>query len=1007
MKKNNDFDVNSFHLGARELAIDNVRLMIPNISNIKNFINDFRKCAKKARKTHNELKELSYEKYDNFISILGNRGLGKTSIMLTTIKQIKNSEYYCYNYKGKKENKYDLISPLIVPDDMSEISDILGWIIVTLENMYETQIKYYTTTTCLLNQDNEESRLEKAVRACLIDLKTNYHHRKEDYKSIVDKKYNSNAEYIEQASMIQKQDLEIVKSFNRLIDAMIDYKIYVNKLMGYYNEPLIFFFFDDVDVTARYCESIFEDFLTFLSNPHIVTFISGDYDLFSQSVTLKMLENEKIENLDINEIYSFGKQEKKYQVLEMAKNRSEFFLKKVLPPLYRFEIQLLDNRKKSELSYLKKSNCNNDLLNKKINELIKIIHKKEDFFKIKNNIVIFPYYSVFSTNVRGFINVYIYLYRIAKRKIKENEYLNFMNEFLEIILNSKNTYRKNLKNINRYLYIKTKEDEISRSDNREIDTKNEMYYDKLRIDCEELKEVVEEKIRENYQALNNENNYIRDDYRDEIEALIMLPLLMNELHYCFFSKEYQNRYMRVKEKLKNILVNVFVKEFNKNVSMLLPDNASMEDTLLFYSFVTTRMSMSTISAINGTSSQIRTYNENNDKKYFVQLMKTVCDIYRGENGLKKEEYDKLCYNNSIISDSGTTVNRDSYERKIMKKLIAEYKEENYNWLDYLAKMIRNNLSLTNHLYPYSSFYTNHIRESFNILSNIFKENENLNNELSEIIDFLGQFKFVFNDKNIAEFYHNNSVIQNKIYHFNGEIINRFIHKIKNIKCHDLIKNSSYTSLLKGFIDTEKNFNLSQFSDYSFNNQIKMFTNIIEKYNFSKQNEQTYEKYYRFVKKIYDYYYLEINKFHSYDVVDVNNLQDNIMDNLYTFLNIDDDNLDLEQLVSDQLVQIYYNHRLDNDIQNELFVLISKLSKSKVVIDRTYQYLNDTLKELNFLLNSVDVSKELVIAQSKVLMYLSPIYVVSLYLYDLKCNRNGERGFFLNLLQVFNEELINE
>ena len=157
----------TFHLGARELEVKNVKLMIPNIVNIKDYIDDFRKNAKMARENHTELKELSYEKYDNFISILGNRGLGKTSIMLTTIKQIKSSEYYCNNFEGKEENKYDLISPLIVPDDMSEISDILGWIIVTLESMYKNQIKRYTTNACLLNRDDDESKLEMAVRKYL------------------------------------------------------------------------------------------------------------------------------------------------------------------------------------------------------------------------------------------------------------------------------------------------------------------------------------------------------------------------------------------------------------------------------------------------------------------------------------------------------------------------------------------------------------------------------------------------------------------------------------------------------------------------------------------------------------------------------------------------------------------------------------------------------------------------------------------------------------------------
>lgn len=1012
----------TFHLGARELEVKNVKLMIPNIVNIKDYIDDFRKNAKMARENHTELKELSYEKYDNFISILGNRGLGKTSIMLTTIKQIKSSEYYCNNFEGKEENKYDLISPLIVPDDMSEISDILGWIIVTLESMYKNQIKRYTTNACLLNRDDDESKLEMAVRKYLNDLKINYHHRKEDYKNIVDKKFSSsNKEYIDHASIIQKQDLEIVNSFNKLIDAMIDYKIYVNKLLNYHDEPLIFFFFDDVDVTAQYCESIFEDFLTFLSNPHIVTFISGDYDLFSQSVTLKMLENEKLDNLDVYEIYSFGKQEKQYQALEMAKNRSEFFLKKVLPPLYRFEIQLLDNRKKSVLTYLD-DNDSNELLNKKINELLTVIHGDEDFFltdfknesseNIRSNICIFPYYSVFSTNVRGFINVYIYLYRQAKRitnkdRFKPDEVLNFMKEFLEIILNSKNTYRRNLKNISRYLYIKTEKDEVGRDVNDTIsEQRNDIKYDKLRIDCEELKEVVEEKIRENYQAIRIENGiekeYIRDDYREEIEALIMLPLMMNSLQYCFFKDDYKYRYERINSKIKNIFLHIFVKEFNKNMEMFLPDNLDIQKTLLFYSFITTRMSMITISAINGTTSQVRIYNENNDKKYFVQIMKATCDIYCSD--VSKEEYNELCY---LDNGKNKEYTREEYEEKIIKILIENNKECNYNWLMFLLKMIRNNLSLTSHLYPYDSFYSSYIRESFDMILNIFKKDINMWEELFNILEFLKQLKFVFSDKNIIEFYYENNEIIEKINVFFKSVIERFNGKLGNIKVADSNDENQYFDLLDDFKKDKNNHNINQLADYSFNEQIDICYNAIKKHSENLKDE-IYEKIYRDIKKIYDHYFLEISNYNNYDIVDDNDIHNNIMKYLYTHLNIGENNSELEQLIRQQIEHICYKFGIDQELQSKIVELIPKLSKNQDKARETQIYIETNFNELNRLLNGDNSNNnDIVIKQAKALMYLTPMYIVSLYLYDLKSNKNSERGFFLNLLKVFNENLDNE
>lgn len=45
-----------------------------------------------------------------------------------------------------------------------------------------------------------------------------------------------------------------------------------------------------------------------------------------------------------------------------------------------------------------------------------------------------------------------------------------------------------------------------------------------------------------------------------------------------------------------------------------------------------------------------------------------------------------------------------------------------------------------------------------------------------------------------------------------------------------------------------------------------------------------------------------------------------------------------------------------------------------------------------------------LAKAQALLYITPIYVMSLYLYDLVCSDNEERRFFLNLLSVFNKEL---
>ncbi|WP_027089159.1 hypothetical protein [Thomasclavelia saccharogumia] len=1007
----NDAKKINYHIGARELELENVKLMLPNIGNIKDFISDFRK---NARNSDTKLKRLSYEKYDNFISILGGRGLGKTSIMMTIIKQIESHQYFSENHKKMSFNDYDLISSLIVPDDMSETSDILGWIIVVLEKIYNDQIKSYTRAACLLNREDDTREIEKKVENQFNVLKKNYQHRKIDYKNIINRQYQNTIDYVNRSTEIQSQDFDVVETFRTLIDYLIEYKKIINKRHGYEEEPLIFFFFDDVDMTAKYCGTIFEDFLTFLSHSHIVTFISGDYDLFCQSITLKMLQGENLDNREIKEIYSFGKNEKQYQALEMAKSRSEFFLKKVLPPLYRFEIKTLDNRKKSKLTYVNNGDAS-DLLNKTMEELLANIcldNGNEDFFFKKGHTVIYSYYSTFSSNVRGFMNVYIYLCRQNYQKLQTNkDKIIFIEEFLGIILNSKNTYRKNLNNIDRYLYIKNE---------KRYEDGEDKCYDKLRIDCEELKEIVEEKIKENYEAIKSENNenkkYLRDDYKEEIEALIILPLFMNELLNCFFKNDYNERYKRVRDKLKNIFVHVFVRAFNQNITLFLPDNADIKDTLLFYSYITTRMSMKAINAINGDrvinyDINVRLYNENNDKKYFVQIMKAACDIFNEENDSdpNKEVYDVLCYG---IKKDGKK--RSDYERSIISLLIKKYINSNYNWLNNLEKMIKNNLSLMNGLYPYKKYYVNQIIPVFDDIKNLFVSEE-LNRKLFDISQLLERFTFIFNDENMIRFFGRDDM--NVIGTFIN-IINTFIPELKNIEYSEVSNSNTYLKMIDDYYTRPKYSNnndtprIDHLEDLYFKQQINAYATKVEKYkdNYEGHERQFIERMYLLTKQVFDYYYLEAENYHRYDIVDVENIHSNIMNNADIYLKIEDDeSSELSQEVFNIIVQIYYDVVDNNDWMNnfrpKLMNLISKLSDETVVRNKCCDYIMEELRALYNLVNDQNsFDRDKMLAKAQALLYITPIYVMSLYLYDLVCSDNEERRFFLNLLSVFNKEL---
>ena len=135
-----------------------------------------------------------------------------------------------------------------------------------------------------------------------------------------------------------------------------------------------------------------------------------------------------------------------------------------------------------------------------------------------------------------------------------------------------------------------------------------------------------------------------------------------------------------------------------------------------------------------------------------------------------------------------------------------------------------------------------------------------------------------------------------------------------------------------------------------------------------------------------------------------------MNNADIYLKIEDDeSSELSQEVFNIIVQIYYDVVDNNDWMNnfrpKLMNLISKLSDETVVRNKCCDYIMEELRALYNLVNDQNsFDRDKMLAKAQALLYITPIYVMSLYLYDLVCSDNEERRFFLNLLSVFNKEL---
>ena len=764
------------HHGAREINVDFLKQSIPGLDDLDNTIKRFREVAYNYNNKYPNKSKYYDEKFNNNISILAGRGMGKSSALITIISQIESSQYF--KKVSAKKNYIDIINPMIDPEDINENSDILGWVITSLfeqANQLEqtdskkSDLNYYFNIDNSIHHDLQEKKKE------LIS-----------YYSIYSKEYSNVAlnnsvnvhDYNSNLEDILTFDYKLHKCFIEFINMIIKYKRDINRhtmkgLAGEKIEPLIYFFFDDVDMSSKKSIKILTDILSYFAHPNIVIFISGDYQVFEQSLMAYFMSETKEVTLKM----SYKKRKKE---IKFAKDRTEYFLKKVLPPSYRFYVQEFSNDA-AKIVHHYHSNRDNIFERKNILELLSyvfcagfeadndpeknvylktfIVPKPDDnddfdeekLVELNDEIrmnYLYAYLSVFSVNIRGFMNVYNYLVKEAENIFESEDKHKYWNinkfkEFLRVILNSKHTYQKYQNNIEKFIYVKDQTDNKEQDDDS---TKND--YTKLRIDCEELGLFINElmkRLKDNLDKviMDDDNDKENDpDYiKGEINSIIMLLILVNELFYIIHQENYEQRYKSVKNKLKNILTNTFVNSLNKNI-LLIPNNLGMRRTLCIYYFVISRMSINFLDKLRNYYGY--DYDASNNKKYIVQLYYATIQLKTA--GVKKmkscneelpfsydcyDEYKKSTYSNLKV--------RLKIEKEIAKEMNNMFKHLDREWL---ADKIKFATAITPTVNKIENTVHNKFLDKFGLM--LIDETTTMLDEMYALINYLGNSKEFLN-----------------------------------------------------------------------------------------------------------------------------------------------------------------------------------------------------------------------------------------------------------------------
>jgi len=419
----------SMRIGARVLREDQAAILLPHYMNLHNQVRDFRAQAAILRGIYGKEEWFMRDfraNYNNVISILGERGSGKSSVMLT---------FKYHHTKNFIAN--DIVLPLIAPDQMSDASNTLGWVISFLHDEM-LRLKDHLRTNPKKPaywQSKEDCAKESKdqVDVAYKELQKAYLLRQETYASIIRKRDEGLYEQMRDNERIINSDQQLIERFHTLIGELLSLKRELSEEEEV--EPLILIFFDDVDISAGRCAEVLDTVRNFLSHPNIVVFVSGAYNVFLEAMTIHMLQEEKVHPSSYGLDY-VEKLVNKQSALMRRQERSREYIKKVLPPAYRYDMTAgLTEQEKSEFKYY--LDVESEELPPTMNTLMAGIKNVADGRGVlepehAGGPIPLAYFQIFDANPRGLINPFYYLYQ---RKDAGWNGLDVL-QFLEIVIRS-------------------------------------------------------------------------------------------------------------------------------------------------------------------------------------------------------------------------------------------------------------------------------------------------------------------------------------------------------------------------------------------------------------------------------------------------------------------------------------------------------------------------------------------------------------------------------------------
>ena len=389
-------------VGARALTSNEAKAILPTYDNIKDQIKEIRESAIEPKQNNVDDFKKTPQRLNN-IGIIGKRGAGKTSILRTL-----QSDGF--------GNKGDIYLPIIVPENMSNKSNIMETILGMFLEQVNNIEKRIETNSKLGREDTyvgffKDCRFvkENPLRRSYEEVVKQFCFIQEDYRSILIKQYTNEKEYAKKSSELFNADNEFINRFKEFIHhILLESKKLTSEKED--KEPLIIIMIDDIDLSTSRCSEIVKVLLSYLCQPNIVTFISGDLDTFEEALTIDFLRKDDALDNGVSEIKIIDNQTIKMRKKELAYE----YLKKVIPPIYRHNVKEWNLSARAKFTMGQNQPTLMELIESIIEDDVAIFTCDKSLDSDKREPLI-PMFNLFSDTSRGLNNVYSVLYEICEK----------------------------------------------------------------------------------------------------------------------------------------------------------------------------------------------------------------------------------------------------------------------------------------------------------------------------------------------------------------------------------------------------------------------------------------------------------------------------------------------------------------------------------------------------------------------------------------------------------------